>query len=320
MTSAADSPRRRPSRRRLAFEWIAKITLGIIVIGLLIVAAAAMAGPVHRALIDVGWMAGEPHAERLDGFLKVFRRLMVILLVGAALLYFRPWRGMQRGGHDYGLTGDRARARPALIAWVATVAVIAGLLAWQMAQGWVTWEDPLDGGKAAKRFGRVFLTPALLVALFEEFVFRGWLQTSVQSVMRPFRAALVVSLIYAFLHAFRPSSSVINVTFDTAGALEAFQSWLAYAVDPAGFGPAFVGLFLFGMLLTAAYLRTGTLWTAIAVHMAGIWMIYSYGSVTDRDPARTWAGGKLLYDGLLGWLLLLLPALLLWPRKRSLLR
>ena len=298
---------------RLVAAWAIKIVLGLIVIALLIVLSAALAGPIHSVLYD----ADDPPHERLDDFLKVFRRLMVIFLIGAALAYFRPWRQMKAGNHDYGLRGPRARYRPGLIGFATVVAVIAAILAWHFQEGWLKWEDPLDWGKVAKRFGRVLIAPALLVALFEEFLFRGWLQTSAEARMRPFRAALLVSFGFGFIHAFRPSSSTVDVALDTAGALEAFQAWLAYAVDPAGFGPAFLGLFLFGLMLTAAYKRTGTLWTPIGIHMAGAWIIYSYGSITDRHPGRTWAGGKLLYDGPVGWGILLIATLLLWPRARS---
>lgn len=306
MTSTSD----RSFDARLASAWAIKIVLGLVVIGLLIALSAALAAPVHGVLYD----DDAPRQEQLEDFLKVFRRLIVIFLVGVALAYFRPWRQMRAGNHDYGLHGPRARLGPGLIGFATVVGVVVLILSWHFLEGWLRWEDPIDWGKVVGRFGRVLVAPALIVALFEEFVFRGWLQASAQAHMRPLRAALLVSLVFAFIHAFRPSSSTVDVSLDAAGALEAFASWFAFAVDPAGFGPAFLGLFFFGLMLTASYLRTGTLWTPIGIHMAGAWMIYSYGSITDRHPGRTWAGGKLLYDGPVGWGILVVATLLLWPR------
>lgn len=318
VTSVSDSPSPKEEEGlALVWAWTWKIGLGFVAVGALIVASAALAAPVHALLIELGWSKGAPHAERLEGFLKVFRRLMVILLLAAGILFFRPWRHSLKSGDDYGLRGDRARLRPGLIGFASVVLCATAMLAWHFAEGWLQWEQPIRWGKAVGRFAKVLVTPAFLVAFFEEFFFRGWLHQRAQSKMPVLRAAVLVSLGYAFLHAFRPASQPLDVPLSTAGALEAFGSWFAYATDPSAFGPAFLGLFLLGMLLTAAYLRSRTLWAPIGIHMAGIWVIYSYGALTDRDPGRTWAGSKLLYDGPPGWILLAVAALLVWPRGRK---
>ena len=101
----------------------------------------------------------------------------------------------------------------------------------------------------------------------------------------------------------------------TAGAFDAVQMWVATMADPAEFGPAWIGLVLFGALLTVAYRRSRTLWLPIGIHAAGIWVLQSYGAFSTRLGTPGWAGTKLLYDGVPGWIVLLLATLWLARRK-----
>jgi membrane protease YdiL (CAAX protease family) len=126
---------------------------------------------------------------------------------------------------------------------------------------------------------------------------------------------LAVAAVFAPLHAFKPSRVEMEVTHDVSGALEAIGAWLAQFGDLARIGPSMVGLFLLSLLLSAAWNRSRTLWAPIGIHAGGVWVVRSYGSLTDRDPQRTWAGTKELYDGPVAWAVLLVAAVLLWPRR-----
>ena len=291
-------------RRRIhgALFWPLAI---VAVVGL----AALLAGPVHRALVAPGWL-GDTDRD----FLRVFRRLLVVPLVLVFLWRIKPWRGAT--AFDFGLRPSAARLRSAASALALTVAALVGILAWQMSQGWLTFEDPLRWGEFARRVG-LYLVGGLLIGLFEEWFFRGWLVARGARDVGPRFGVLVSATIFALIHAFRPSKLEVPVTHDAAGALEALRGWLAHMVDLEAFGPAALGLFCFALLLSAAYRRTGTLWTPIGIHMGAVLVLFSYGALTDRAPERTWAGSRLLYDGPVVWVLALGAAALLARRPTA---
>lgn len=271
--------------------------------------ACLLAGPIHGLLAGLGWLGGSDR-----DFLRVFRRLLVLPLVAVFLWRVRPWRGV--GGDAYGLRGPNARARPFVLGFTLTLAALLGVLAWQLQQGWLRFEDPLRWGELARRLV-TYLVGGFVIALFEEWFFRGWCVERVGRRLGPVPGVLVPAAIFALLHAFRPSRLEAPVTHDAAGALEALRGWGAHMIDLAAFGPAALGLFCFALLLTAAHVRTRTLWAPVGIHMAAVLVISSYGALTDRSPPRTWAGSRVLYDGPVIWALALVGAFVLWRGRDS---
>jgi membrane protease YdiL (CAAX protease family) len=278
--------------------------------------AASLAAPLHELLLDWGFLdAPGAAAEDHRGFLKVFRRLLLLPLVVALVWRLKLWRNL--GLRRYGLLPPRALegvparpawlfiARPFAFAFLITVGVMGAVLAAQFLAGWLQWEDPLRWHELQRRVGRAF-AGALALSLVEEWFFRGWLLERFRLRLGFVAAACASAFVFALLHAFRPSNLTVDVTHDAAGALDALRGWLAFMLDPVAFGPSFLGLFCFALLLTAAWRRSRTLWTAIGIHAGAVWVLLTYGALTVREPERTWAGTRVLYDGLPVWALLLL--------------
>jgi membrane protease YdiL (CAAX protease family) len=283
-------------------------TLAAIVVG-----AAVLAAPVTRLL--EGWgVEARGVAGADDLFLKTLRRLLLIPLAVLFLVALQPWR--EPGGLlvPYGLAGPRARPGLGLGCAGVTLLVCALLLGAHLASGWLRFEDPIDSGRLAARAGKVLLT-AVVVGVLEEWFFRGWLPRRLGRTFRPGTATVLAAAGFALLHAFQPSALEVEVEPSAAGAFHALATWAARAVDPRLFVPALTGLFLFALVLSAAYARTGTLWAPIGIHAAGAWVVFTHGAATDRIPERTWAGSKALHDGPPTWLLLLAAYLLL--RRRT---
>ncbi len=198
-----------------------------------------------------------------------------------------------------------------LITWACGAAIVA----WQMAEGWLVWEEPLRIGKVLGRFGK-YMALGICVAFAEEWFFRGWLWRHIGRGRRTLLAAVLCSVIYGLAHAFRPGALDHEVTLDAAGAFDALGGWLLHATDVVSFGPRFLGLFLLGMRLCALYRRRGHLWSAVGVHAAGISWIYGYSSFTQRPVRHSWAGTKVLYDGWPVWVLLLGITIWLFRTRR----
>ncbi len=272
--------------------------------------ACLLAAPVHDALVDLGLFSarGTP-AEVNKQFLQVLRRLLLLPLGALFLWFFRPWRG---GGFlRFGLRPIRPRS--IAIAFGLTFLILLLVLTWQFLMGWLTWEDPLRTGKVLGRLGR-YLLAGFLIACIEEWFFRGWMGEFAVKHHGPRLAIFLPCLAYAIVHAFRPTLLNQPVSHDAAGALDALGSWLRYLLDPLAFGPSLIGLWLFALLLTALYRRSGSLWASIGTHAAGVLVLFSYGGATTRWPARTWAGTRLLYDGPVLWGILAAGAWIFWPR------
>jgi membrane protease YdiL (CAAX protease family) len=281
---------------RLTVSPVRKTLLVLALLGLVVVGAVHATPPVHRWLVDAGLLAEEK-------FPKVLRRLLLIPMLLVLFAALRPWR--DGGPTSYGLLGPRARARPALLAFAATAIVLLAMILWQGAEGWVRLLDPVPWGPALGRLAW-WLGAGVVIALLEEWFFRGWLDRRFSRRVGPVASALLVALVFGLLHAFRPSRLGIQPTHDAAGAWEALLAWLSYLGDVGAFGPSFLGLFLASLLLTALYRRTGTLWTPVAAHAAAVWVIRAQTAFTERTVPRSWAGTKDLVDGPVGWAVLLL--------------
>lgn len=292
-----------PGPRRSLLLWLA---LGVVLCALAVVCAA----PVYQALVDLGWLASEPGPGG-DPFGRVLRRLLLLAIGTVVLLGLKPWRDV--GFTQVGLAGPSSRPRLGLLAGSLALAAVLAVLAAHALAGWLRWSPDAPGALAA-RVGRALLAAAV-VSVLEEWFFRGWLPVRLGAWLRPGRAVAVSVVLFASAHAFKASHLADPPSRDAAGALSALGTWLRTLFNPAAFGPSFLGLVLFGLVLTLVYRRTRTLWAPIGIHAACILALQSYGGLTERIETPRWAGTKALYDGVPGWAILALAALLLAARR-----
>lgn len=198
---------------------------------------------------------------------------------------------------DIGLHWNAASARSLLAGTGAGIG--AGLIAvlLPVAAGLATWQ-PLATDSNSSAGGFLFLTAMLLFgAVGEEMLFRGYGLQVLVPVLGPMAAILPMSVLFAAAHA------------DNQGV-----SWLGL-----------FNTFLWGVLLSAALLRSGTLWMPIGLHFGWNWILPVLGvnvsGFTMRLTAHqlvwgvapVWSGGEYgpegglfctMAVGLLGGLLL----------------
>lgn len=128
-------------------------------------------------------------------------------------------------------------------------------------------------GGAAARYGVLYGVAFLLVAFFEEFSYRGYLQVTLESGIGFWPAAVVLSILFGVQHLANPGESRSGILM--------------------------VGCF--GLLAAFALRRTGDIWFAFGMHAAWDWAeTFLYG-VSDSGAA---AKGHLLNSSLHGpdWL------------------
>ena len=164
------------------------------------------------------------------------------------------------------------------------------------------------------KFLAAVLIPTVAAPLVEEWVFRGlllglWLKSS-----RPLVAIVGTSLLFAFLHFLEPpvGFTILDPSAPTAG-FKLLGRILLHFADPRFFVTDFATLFVVGIILAWARLRTGALWFSIGLH-AGWVMVFKvcnllYVDVPDH-PLHPWGVGRNIRSGLLPMITLGLTAVL----------
>ena len=157
----------------------------------------------------------------------------------------------------------------------------------------------------------------LAIGVFEETLFRGVL-LGVWLRVQPKVAIWGSSAAYALVHFVEADEHAVPDSF-WAG-FQQLGAAFAPLASPGAYWDSFVGLFLLGVGLAWVRLRTGSLWTSIALHAAFVTFLKVYKDVTirDIDVPLAWVVGT--YDNFVGeatalWLLVILIVAWLWSRQ-----
>lgn len=192
--------------------------------------------PPARAQLRMAAVGGEQN--------PAFLLLTESMSVAATLLTMLAMTKIeQRSFADYYLPRKEAFGRrfwQGLVYGLAMVSLMMGLIA--AFHGFSLGSPALNPG-AAIRYGILYAIAFLLVGLFEESAFRGYLQAALGSGIRFWPAAIVLSVIFGATHLSNPGEA-------RYGALMAA---------------------CFGLLAAFTLTRTGNLWFAIGMHSAWDW-------------------------------------------------
>lgn len=240
-------------------------------------------------------------------FDRIFRRLVMIgaILGVVGLVRFRKGTFVR-----YGLawTGDSARHLrigfalgffgllvfvPVSFVWGHAGIAVRELTA-------LRWVQKIAGAAAT----------GVLVGLTEEFVLRGvvfgYLRDSVFRG-RVLAAMITTSLVYAALHFVDFRMSPVSPDPGIADSLRLILAPVRALAEGQTMWPAAVGLFLFGMVLNACVVRTGSLYPSIGLHAGSVTVLRIIWFFVGFGPAGSWVWGtKKVYDGAVGWTILLL--------------
>jgi uncharacterized protein len=199
---------------------------------------------------------------------------------------------------------------------VATGCVIAGgiLLAMGMiltaVGAYIPTPNPPELGKLLKRM----ILPAVAASLLEEWLFRGLLLGLWLRFAKPLAASIGTSLLFAFVHFLAPPEGVVIA--DPAASLAGFEllgKILLHFTDPLFFVTDFATLFVIGMILATARLRTGALWFSIGLHAGWIAAFKGFNMLHRAVPVhelRPWGVGDSLRSGMLPMLALGVTAMI----------
>ncbi|MDO8140354.1 MAG: CPBP family intramembrane metalloprotease [Candidatus Brocadiales bacterium] len=157
-----------------------------------------------------------------------------------------------------------------------------------------------------------FLLIAGLVGCIEEIFFRGFIFQSFLRDMQTVYAVCASSLFYSLLHFFRVKLLISPGFQPFIGFKIIYQSFANLFINFNTMMPTIIGIFLVGVVLSYACLRTNSLYFAIGLH-AG-WIVLIKTNILLFDHVGTnfrWLfGDSKVVTGVLGWGLLIVTLFL----------
>ena len=211
-------------------------------------------------------------------FERIFGRILMIVALGGLWPVLR-WIGF-RSWNDIGfsrVTNCRRNVFAGL-ALGAGAYLLAGLAS--LALGARSLNRDVEAGTVVSRF-LLFAASGVAVAVIEETFFRGGIQGGLQRDWRSTIAVVAGSAFYAIMHFFRPVHGFVesaNVHWDTGFAYLA-RLFSNVPATPQ-FGAQFTTLLLVGVVLGAAYVRTGTLYLSMGLHAGFVFALKSFAFLT----------------------------------------
>jgi len=148
-----------------------------------------------------------------------------------------------------------------------------------------------------------YIGAAFIIGFIEEFFFRGLLFNKAKSVSLSF-AFIVTNAFYALVHFFKPARIFIDDTPTVVDSFRLLGAFLAPFLDPISLLPGFIGLLIFGLVLTYAYWKTNSLYYSIGIHAGAVFFLKADGfllNINHEAPILLY-GDKNVYTGILGWI------------------
>jgi len=138
----------------------------------------------------------------------------------------------------------------------------------------------------ALRVGAKALLAALAVGFLEEMFFRGIIFKGLLENTRRMTAFTAASLFFAAIHFVRPSERFSVDGIDPLAGARYLGQAFAPLLDPLPVLPGLLGLFVIGLVLSYAFLRTGSIYLSMGLHAGwvfGIKSIRIYGDFARGD-------------------------------------
>lgn len=270
----------------------------------------AVQAQIHDLSRVAEWLGEKCRNAKFDRF---FNRCLIFSAVVLLPFLFRRVKAIRARESVIGVHGPAVSWQKGLVQLlVALVIATASLLMLGCLLQYlgVYYPNPKSPGMA-KVFERGIAT-ALIVACLEEWLFRGVMLGLWLRFAKPLAASIGCSLVFAFLHFLQPPDGTViaNPAAATAG-FELLGSIFRHFADPLFFVTDFATLFVVGLILAGARIRTGKLWFSIGLHAGWILAYQGFDRMfkeVENHWLRPWGVGDSLRSGALPMITLLLTA------------
>ncbi len=216
-------------------------------------------------------------------FSKIFNRLFMIL----AISLFFPCRHLLKIGSmgQLGLIpfreGYRGLLKGVFIALASFVLLGATMALFEVFTVYFRLPFAVGFERSVKA-----IFAALTVGFLEEIFFRGIIFKGLLEDWKPFGAFIGANLFYAAIHFVKPAQKIyldgLEPLYGTYHFIHTFERFL----EPLTILPGIFGLFILGLVLSYAFLRTNSLYLSIGLHAGwifGIKTIRVFGDYRRED-------------------------------------
>jgi membrane protease YdiL (CAAX protease family) len=233
--------------------------------------------------IAADWVSGQlPGVERFP-FSRIFNRTFMF----SGIVLFFLCRRLLRIGNlaQLGFVSLRQGGGDLLRGWSLAVGSLAALL---LAMSLAQIFEPYFRLSLARSLSRSFsaLLSGVVAGSLEEVFFRGILFKGLLQNGKLFRAFVLSSLFYSALHFVKPGEDYfVDGVEPLAGFRHLFFTFTPFS-EPLNILPGMFGLFLLGIVLSYAFLRTGNLYLSIGLHAGwifGLKTVRVFGDYTRDD-------------------------------------
>ena len=289
-----------------------KLYKKLILLFLIIVFISCILAPIKKVPLDfmlekTGFMAETVDYENgVYDFGKVMRRIMMVV----TLIVFIAFRKSLRLGTliSSGLKIGPGFFRQFLLG--LSLAVLSILIYYGIgliSGAWIIHMDYDSAGVIILKIVEYALI-AYLIGVVEEIFFRGFLLQSFMENMSLPMAVCVCSLIYSVLHFFRADVLVSTGFQPFVGFTTMAQFFKPLFFHLVKHLPAIIGLFLVGVVLSYAFIRTKSLYLSIGLHSGMVFMVKADGMFLVRIREKlVWlfGGDSKLITGIIIWFFLI---------------
>lgn len=245
-----------------------------------------------------------------------FERILSRLIMGLGLLYLlknlhiQPsvWKGLRESWTQ--------QTQALFIRCFALGFVTLLLLSFtSMAFGGRAWNPNWKGPFDLALHLLEYLASCLVIGGLEEIFFRRFLFHSLLKKRSLIMSLVLTNVIYATLHFLKKGGYEVPTDPGFFESLKVMASLGSDFLDPIKLAPHFLGLFLFGLILSFAYLRSGSLWASVGLHAGTVYFLkvdkYFVAS-EGRQMNNLIFGDRNLHSGVLCWFFMGLLFLALW--------
>jgi membrane protease YdiL (CAAX protease family) len=150
------------------------------------------------------------------------------------------------------------------------------------------------------------ITGGLLIGLIEEIFFRGFFFQLFKDLWNVPASLFATNFVYAVVHFFPKNKPFVGPEPTVQDSFRIIASMFPGLFERPEIFVSILGLFLFGLALSFAFRRSGSLYLPIGIHAGAVFAIkMNRRFLPDvADKVTIFSGGKNLYDGLTGVFLL----------------
>jgi len=236
------------------------------------------------------WAAARTGWSFLVGadFAQIFDRAV---LIAAVLLLWPTFRSLKiRGAEQLGIERDPHGWRNLRIGFISgfvCMVTLAGLL-FYLGVFRMKVEPPWTA--LIKIAGT-----AITVAFLEEWLFRGVILGLFRRALMDWPALICTSGLFSIIHFVKPPSAE-NQVIDWFSGFRVLPSCFEKFSEPALLAAGFSTLFLLGLVLGWATLRTRALWLPIGLHAGLVFAKFGFTKLTKRSLTDTmpWVGEDII--------------------------